>query len=49
MIVHFIVIEIDGNTEFKFDFPQQSWNNIWNIEAGKWLSLANSGIVAPIF
>lgn len=43
-----IVIDVDGKTDQIFDFPDQSWNNVWTLEANKWLSLTNSGILALI-
>ena len=43
-----VVLDIDGNSELIYDFLGQSWNDVWLLEANKWLSLANSGIAASI-
>lgn len=43
-----IVLDVDGRSELIFDFPDQPWNDVWKLEANKWLSFTNSGIVALI-
>lgn len=43
-----MILDVDGMSELIFDFPEQSWNNVWTLEANKLLSLTNSGIVALI-
>ena len=43
-----IILDVDGRTNQIYDYSDKSWNDVWQLEANKWLSLANSGISAPI-
>jgi hypothetical protein len=43
-----VVLDVDGKTALQSDYPDRSWNEVWKLEANKWLTLGNSGIAALI-